>query len=154
MRKHLLRYLLFLAPAFLATLAGRCFPDAGAGLAAARWFFAFLMLLGYGLCTAAFAYRMPRAAAAFILYYTGINLLIITLLYSAQYGTAAYEVLRDYGGALSYVPLEILVEALLDFNVRQEVFVTLLIAASCTIGCLAGLLRRRVSPDPYRPTIG
>ena len=156
MRKHLLRYLIFLLPALAVSWLAR--PLTGVfsaeGLAGARWFFAFFMLLGYGLCTAVFAYRHPRAAAAFTLYYTGFNLLIITAFYSADYGAAAYGFLRDYGGALSYVPLGVFVDALLEFNIRHEVVVTLILAASMGLGFLAGLFRRRSSPDPYRPVIG
>jgi hypothetical protein len=156
MRKHILRYLIFLLPALAVALLAR--PLAGVvpagALAGARWFFAFFMIFGYGLCTAVFAYRHPRAAAAFILYYTGFNLLVITAFYSAEYGAAAYGFLRDYGGALSYVPLGIMVEALLDFNIRHEVVVSLILAASMGLGFLGGVFRRRSSPDPYRPTIG
>jgi hypothetical protein len=156
MRRYILRYLIFLLPALAVSLLVS--PLAGilsAGvLSGARWFLAFFMIFGYGLCTAVFAYRHPRAAAAFILYYTGFNLLIITAFYSADYGAAAYGFLRDYGGALSYVPLGIIVDALLDFNIRHEVVVTLLLAASMALGFLGGVFRRRSSPDPYRPTIG
>jgi hypothetical protein len=156
MRKQILRYLIFLLPALAVSLLAR--PLAGvlpAGIyTGIRWFFAFFMVFGYGLCSAVFAYRHPRAAAAFILYYTGFNLLVITAFYSAEYGAAAYGFLRDYGGALSYVPLGIMVEALLDFNIRHEVVVALVLAAVMGIGFLGGVFRRRSSPDPYRPTIG
>lgn len=157
MRKHLLRYLIFLVPALAVAWLAR--PLSGIlsaeTLTGARWFVAFFMLLGYGLCTAMFAYRSPRGAAAFILYYTGFNLLIITAFYAAEYGAAAYGVLRDYGGALSYVPLGVLVEALLEMNLRRpEVIVTLVLAICMGAGYLGGVIRRRSAPDPYRPTIG
>lgn len=153
MKRHLLRYLIFLLPAFFLTQLARVAAPTGM-MIAARWFGVFFMLFGYGLCTAVFAYRMPKPALSFILYYTGANLLIITAFYATPYGTPLYGFFRHYAGALSYVPLEILVDALLDFNIKHEVFVTLLLAGCCMAGYLSGLLRRRSTPDPYSPTIG
>lgn len=154
--KYYLRYLSFLLPALVISIFSEYIASVLGDNPAIvlQWFFAFFMLIGFGVSTASFGYRFPRAAMSFILCYTGLNLLIITFFYSSQYGTPLYSFLRYYAGALSYVPLEIMVEALLDFNIQQEVCVTLIVTAFCLIGYLAGLVHRRVSPSPYRPTIG
>lgn len=151
MAKYYLRYLIFLAPALIVSIF---FNNGSATSITLQWFFSFFMLIGFGVNTASAAYAYPRASMAFIFCYTGVNLLIISRFYTSQYGTATYNFLRNYGGALSYVPLEVMVKALLDFNIQQEVCVTLLVAVCCLLGYLAGLVHRRVNPDPYRPTIG
>lgn len=151
MGKNYLIYFIFLLPALIVSLFFKNDTMLSISL---RWFFAFFMLLGFGVNTASAAYRYPRATMSFILIYTGANLLIITAFYASAYNSMPYIFLRDYGGALSYVPLGIMVEALLDFNIQQEVVVTLLTAACCGLGYIFGVVRRRVNPDPYSPRIG
>lgn len=151
MGKNYLGYFFFLLPALAVSIFFNNDTQVSIVL---RWFFAFFMLIGFGVNTASAAYRYPRATMTFILVYTGVNLLIITAFYASAYNSLAYVILRDYGGALSYVPLGIMVDALLDFNIQQEVFVTFLVAGCCLVGYVFGLVHRRVSPDPYRPRIG
>lgn len=151
MGKNYLIYFMFLLPALIVSLF---FKNDSMISIVLQWFFGFFMLIGFGVNTASSAYRYPRATMSFILLYTGVNLLIITAFYAAAYNSTAYVILRDYGGALSYVPLGIMVNALIDFNIQQEVFVTLLIAACCLAGYIFGLVHRRVHPDPYSPRIG
>lgn len=150
-RKYYFGYLVFLLPALIVSLV---FNNDSTLSIILQWFFGFFMLFGFGVNTAAASYRYPRNTMSFILFYTGLNLLISTLLYSSSYGTLQYTILRRYAGALSFVPLEIMVDAILDFNVPHEVYITLLVTACCLIGLVFGLVRRRVSPNPYRPTIG
>lgn len=151
MGKNYLVYFLFLLPALAVSIF---FNNDTMTSIVLRWFFAFFMLIGFGVNTVSAAYHYPRATISFILVYTGVNLLIITAFYASEYNSLPYIILRDYGGALSYVPLGIMVDALLDFNIQQEVFVTFLVAACCLVGCVFGLVHRRVKPDPYRPRIG
>lgn len=152
MGKHYWIYLFFLLPALIVSLFFH--NDTGASIIL-RWFFAFFMLIGFGVNTASAAYRHPRGAMSFILVYTGVNLLIITAFYAATYNSALYFFLRDYGGALSYVPLGIVLDTMLEFNVQQEeVYVTFTVTVCCLIGYLFGLVHRRVHPDPYSPRIG
>lgn len=151
MRKYYFGYLVFLLPALIVSL----FYNNNSTISVAlQWFFAFFMLFGFGVNTSSAAYKYPRQTISLILFYTGLNLLISTWLYASSYGTLQYTILRHYAGALSYVPLEIIVDALLDFNIPQEVYVTLLVSVCGFIGLIFGVVRRRVSPDPYRPTIG
>lgn len=151
MRKYYFGYLVFLLPALMVAMIYSNNTQLSIAL---QWFFGFFMLFGFGVNTSSAAYRYPRSAMSFILLYTGINLLAATWLYSSSYGTLQYEMLRRYGGALSYVPLEIMVDALLDFNIPHEVYVILTVTACCLIGFVFGVVRRRVNPDPCRPTIG
>lgn len=151
MGKNYLIYLVFLLPALFVSL----FYNNDTMLSIVlQWFFGFFMLIGFGVNTASAAYRYPRATMSFVLSYTGVNLLIITAFYASAYDSLPYIVLRDYGGALSYVPLGIMMDALLDFNIQHEVVITLLIAACCFIGYIFGIVHRHVKPDPYRPKIG
>ena len=161
MGKYYLRYMIFWLPAALVSL----FFNNSAVLATAwsqaqvfknisiwaQWLCAFFMLFGWGVTTATASYRFPRATMSFVLSCTGINLLIITMLYATHYGSPIYNFLRNYAGILSYIPLSIIKKALEDFNIQQEVVVTLMLFACCIIGYIAGLVRRRVSPNPYRP---
>lgn len=151
MGKYYIRYLIFLLPALLVSLF---YNNDTMTSIILRWFFAFFLLTGFGVTTYTAAYRFPRATMSFILSYTGINLLIITMFYASHYNSPIYPVLRDYAGALSYIPLSIMVDALRDFNIQQEVYVTLFIAVSCIIGYVGGLIHRRINPYPYRPRIG
>lgn len=151
MKKYYLGYLAFLLPALAVSLF---YNNNTTPSIVLQWFCGFFMLFGFGVNTASAAYKYPRSAMSFILCYTGLNLLMATWLYSSSYGTTQYTILRHYAGALSYVPLEIMVDALLDFNIPHEVYIILLVAACCLIGFLFGVVRRRVIPNPYRPRIG
>ncbi len=151
MGKNYLIYLLFLLPALIVAWF---FNNDTSLSITLQWFFGFFMLIGFGVNTASATYRYPRATMSFILLYTGVNLLIITAFYASSYGTPMYNFLRHYAGALCYVPLEIMVEALLDFNMPQEVLVTIAVVVCMLIGYLFGLVHRHVKPDPYRPRIG
>ena len=150
MKKYLLRYLIFWLP---AVLAAYFYNNASAASQVLQWFCAFFMVLGWAVNTSMAAYRYPRKTMALLLGYAGIHILIITMLYSAQYGTAAEMFLLRYGGMFSYRPLDIVVMALLDFNIMHEMYVTLFLVFLCFAGFAAGVFYRRLVPDPYRPRI-
>jgi len=150
MRKYYLAYALFLLPALFFELINSGNPS----FMMMRWVFALIFLLGLGFTTYLAAYPNPGKTFSFILFYTGINLIVYYFFYISVFGTAAYVFLRDYGGALSYVPLGVLVDALNDSMLNAEVYVILTATACMLAGYLAALVKRRVKPYPYTPKIG
>jgi len=148
MRKFILRYLFFWAPAFILSFF---FRGGLMQLYTLKWFFAFFMLFGWGVNTAMAAYHYPRRTMSGILMYVGFNILAIVGLYSWDGVNRAVYYL---GGIFSFTPLDILVVALLDFNIPHELYVALLVFCICSLGWIAGMLYRRVNPDPYRPKMG
>ena len=151
MRKYYLTYALFLLPALTAALF---FNDGSAISIVAAWAFALLLLIGFAVTTYLAAYPFPRQTFALILFYTGLNLVIYYLFYTSVYGTALYNILRDYGGALSYVPLGVFVDTFGDLRQNIEVYVILSVTLCMLLGFFAALVKRRVKPNPYRPKIG
>lgn len=151
MGKYYLTYGLFLLPALVVALF---LKNGSAASIMAQWFFALLMLFGFCATTYLAAYQYPRGVLSLILMYAGMNLIIFYLFYKSLYGSAAYHFLRDYGGALSYVPLGILVDTLNDFTVNIEIYVILAVTSCMLMGYLAALVKRRVKPYPYTPRIG
>lgn len=149
-----------IAPPFFNAVASVFVNDASvSGLAETlpvilQFFFAFFMLMGWGVTTSTAAYHFPRRTLSFMLAYTGLNLLATMAFYMAEYDTLPYYFLRDYAGILSYLPLAIIVKALDGFNIYREVFVLFLVTFSCAVGYIVGLLHRRINPSPYRPRIG
>lgn len=150
MRKYLLRYLIFWAPAVLVACL---FNNASPLSQILQWFFAFFMLLGWCANTAMAAYHYPRRTLSVLLMYLGINLLAIVALYNINTGSSASMLLLRLGGLLSFTPLDILVMALLDFSIPHEIYVTVGVVILCFLGWLAGLFYRRIHPNPYRPTM-
>ncbi|MCL2057303.1 MAG: hypothetical protein FWH02_08825 [Oscillospiraceae bacterium] len=148
MKKYLPRYLLFWAPAFALSLF---FRGDLMQFHALRWFFTFFMLLGWGINTAMAAYHYPRKVLSGLLMYAGAHVLLITWLYSL---TDRSPALYYLAGAFSFTPLDILVTALLDFNIMHELYAALTVIALCLLGWAAGALYRRTNPNPYRPKIG
>lgn len=114
-------------------------------------FCAVFMLLGWMAVSYFAAYRFPSRTLSSILIYFGVNMLIIMGYYASFYGSPLYRFLRYYGGIFSYVPMNVGIQAFIDYNVSHEIWATGIIAGICFIGFLAGALRRRVSPNPYRP---
>jgi len=151
MRKYYLAYALFILPALVFALVSN---RGGPSFTAVQWVFALVFLLGFGFTTYLAAYPYPRQTFSFILMYAGVNLIIYYFFYMSVFGTAAYVFLRDYGGALSYVPLGVLVDALNDSVQNAEVYVILTAALSMLVGYFAALVKRRVKPYPYSPKIG
>ena len=150
MGKYYFSYALFLFPALVTALF---FKNDSAASITAQWFFALVLLVGFTFTTYLAAYPYPRRTLSLILMYTGINLIIFYFFYKSVYGTSQYIFLRDYGGALSYVPLGVLIDVLGDLKQNIEVYVILAVASCMLLGYLAALVKRRVKPYPYTPKI-
>ena len=149
MKRYFLRYLFFLTPALLVSLF---FRNAGTVSQALQWFTAFFMVLGWTVNTSVSAYHYPQEVFGLMLVYTGVNLVLINLVYHNTWGSRSGW-LGELMGAMSFTPLQILVRALIDFNIQQEVYVLIGLLACCALGYLSGLLARRIYPNPYRPRI-
>jgi len=148
MRKYIIRYLIFWLPAVLvAYFYNR--PDTASHIA--QWFAAFIMLFGWSINTGMCAYYFPRRTLALILMYLGVSVLVIIWMYSAPYASATHNWLRLWGGVLNFKPLEILLMAILEFNVRHELVVTYTLGAFCLLGYIVGIIYRYIRPDPYKP---
>lgn len=150
MKKYFLRYLIFWAPAVIIALF---FNSALMVSQVLQWFFAFFMLFGWAVNTGMAAYRYPRKTLSSLLIYLGVNLLIIVWLYSTSLDSRTSRMLVKIGGIFSYTPQDILLKALLEFNIPHEIYITFLIVLLCFIGYLCGLIARRVRPSPYQPRI-
>lgn len=149
MGKYYIRYLILWLPAVLASYA---FSGSGRFAHQVQLFCAFFMVLGWAANTGMAAYHYPRGTLSALLTYTGFNILVIVFLYSSYQGSTRYTVLRTAGGILSFQPLDVLVRAIRPFtNLPHELVVTLFLIACCVIGYIAGLVQRRVRPNPYSP---
>jgi hypothetical protein len=150
MKKYMLRYLIFWAPAFLAA----CFFNNTSPLSQAlQWFFAFFMVLGWCVNTGMATYHHPRKMLSNLLLYLGVNLLLITFLYNINAGSVANRIIMRAIGIFSYTPLDIFVMRLLDYNIPQEVYVTFFLFLACLLSWLAAFIYRKLNPNPYRPRI-
>jgi hypothetical protein len=150
MRKYLLRYLIFWAPAFLAACF---FNNASMPSQILQWFFAFFMIFGGAVNTAMAANRYPKEAISDLLIWLGVNLFAITMLYEYNNNPATRTLFLRLGGATSFTPLDIVVTALLDFDIPHEMFITVFLFCTCFVGFLAGLIYRRSHPSPYSPKL-
>lgn len=172
MRKYLIRYLIFWAPAVIAAyvlggdgaaLALRHFFDrlpledpaltAQIAVVGIQWFFAFFMLIGWGINTGMWAYHRPYGALTAVFVYAGFNVLAASIVYATDYRSGTHIVLRAVGGFFSYKPLEVLLNILKDFRIAAEFVIIAIITACCLLGFVIGILQRRVNPDPYSPRI-
>jgi len=150
MKKHTLACVLIWLP---AVLTHYLYNNDTALSQVLQWVFAALLIVGWAINTGLLAYRWPWGALARILFYTGVNLLAITMLYAQPYGTVPQALLSRWGGILSYNVLSILIDALIDFNIPHEIFVLGVLVAAQLIALVVGLGYRRVRPCPYRPVI-
>ena len=148
MRKYLIRYLISWAPAILSAYI--LTPQSPIALQAAQWFFGFVMLFWWAINTGQAAYEYPRQTIIFILAYTGVSALLITMLVGTSFSSAWY-VIDHAAGAFTYRPLYMLYGALLELPFR-EMWVAGIVAAACVVGFICGMLYRQIRPDPYRPT--
>lgn len=148
MSKYIVRYLILWLP---AALVAYFFNNASMASQVAQWFCAFFMVFGWSVNTGMCAYHYPRTTLSLILVYTGINVLLIVLLYASTYASPLNKALILVGGALSYTPLDAFVRAILDFNIPHEVYVIAFLVACCFVGYCVGLAYRRVRPNPYSP---
>jgi len=150
MRRYLIRYLIFWAPAvltaFILTLLSNTL------LIVAQWFFGFFMLLAWAFNTGMFTYNHPRGALVFVLAFPGVNALLITALAEASYSTATYSILVLMAGAFTFRPLHMLYESIRETSSFPEMLIAGIITAACVVGFIWGVLYRLVRPDPYRPT--
>lgn len=166
MKKYYLRYLFFWVPAVLIA----CFFNNASMISQVlQWFFASFMVLGWTINTAMAAYTFPRRTLSTLLVYAGVMLLIIVGLYNYAFDPASSRILqqlnssfpglntgllfRRLGGLLSFTPLDIFVQALLDFAIPHEIYITLFLVGACLIGWICGLVYRFIRPNPYRPKI-
>ena len=151
MRKHLIRYLIFWAPAVLS--AYLLTPQSPTLLQLMQWFFGFFMLFGWALNTGMAAYSYPRQTIIFILAYLGVNALLITRLVGTSYSSGWWAILDHAAGAFTYRPLYMLYKSLQDASASQEeMWIAGIVAGACVAGFIWGVLYRQIRPDPYRPT--
>lgn len=148
MKKYLLRYAIFWLPAMLMSYFFNNSTGISLGL---QWFFAFFLILGWSVNTGMYAYHFPRSAMSSLLLYFGVNVLLIALMYVTGYGTVLNAVMIKVGGIFSFQPLDIVVRALLGFNIPHELYVLFGLVFCGLIGYVCGVVMRRVRPDPYRP---
>ncbi len=151
MRKYIVRYLIFWAPAAAVSLF---FFGRSQASQTAQWFCAAFMVLGWAINTGMASRHYPRATLALLLGYLGANILLIVGLYNTPQLSPLHSFLSDYAGIFSYKPLDIIIVAIVDFSLRHEFVVTYALAGLCFCGWLIGQLYRRARPDPYRPTMG
>ena len=150
MRKHLIRYLIFWAPAILSAYL---LTPQGTAIQIAQWFFGFFMLIGWAVNTAIATYSHPRGTLTFILAYFGVNAILITALVEAPFRSVRYIILNHAAGAFTYRPLYMLYQTLQDLPVsREEMWITGLVAGSCAVGFVCGVFYRQIKPNPCRPT--
>ena len=149
MRKYFFRYLVFYMPALLASYI---FTSGNLFAHIVQWFFGFFMLLGWGACTAMLTYNYPRNALAFLFAYFGVSVLLIYGLHNASFGSASYVFFDHVAGALTYRPLNMIYRTLLHFPIFQELWIIIIIIASCAVGFVCGMFYRQIRPNPYRPT--
>lgn len=116
-----------------------------------QWFFAFFMLIGWGINTGMAAYHFPYSTLTALFVYAGFNVLATSIVYVADYRSGTYIVLRALGGLFSFKPLEPLLRVLQSFSGPAELITIACITGCCLVGYIVGVLQRRVSPDPYSP---
>ena len=88
-----------------------------------------------------------------MLVYLGVNMILIEIIYNIRAGPQAMRLISRLAGTFSFTPLEVILGALLDFNIPQEIYITAAIFIICLAGWAVGLAYRRFHPDPYRPRI-
>ena len=147
MRKYLIRYLLFWAPAILATYFLMSHDAIGQVV---QWFMGFLMLLGWAVNSGMAAYNHPRGTLVFIMAYIGVNTVLIIALINTSFRAASYAILDHAAGAFTYRPLYMLYGAL-ESSIFREMWVVGIVAAACLVGFICGVLSRQLNPDPIRP---
>lgn len=150
MKKYLLRYFIFWLP---AVLVAYFYNNAGMLSQTLQWVCAILMIVGWSVNTGFAAYYYPMTTLSILLFYSGVSVIVITAQYMTQYGSIAHTLLHQWGGIISYKPLDILVMAILDFNIPHEIYVVGALIALCAVGLAAGLIQRRIHPNPYHPKI-
>ncbi|MCL2579119.1 MAG: hypothetical protein FWE32_03715 [Oscillospiraceae bacterium] len=149
MSKYLVRYLIFLAPALLASYL---LDVRQAVVQIILWFLGFVFLICWTVSTGMFAYNSPRGALAFIFGYFGLSSLLIRGLHQASFRSAGYLIFDHVAGAITYRPLYMLYLTLVDSGVMAEMWVAGIVAGCCLAGFLCGLVYRQIRPNPYRPT--
>jgi len=150
MAKYIVRYLIFWLP---ATIIFYFFNNSSMLSQVLQWFFAFFMLLGWSVNTGMAAYYYPRKVLALIFGYAGVNILLIVAWYKTYYHSALNNFLLYFGGLFSYNPLDVFIQALLDFNIYHELFVTGFLVLCCVIAYIVAMVYRHFNPNPYRPRI-
>lgn len=150
MKKHLLLYAVLMIPAMIVAYT---YANGTALSQILQWGFALVMIAGWAVNSGVAAYRYPSATLAFLLLYAGVNIFAVSLLYRQPYNSAEFLSMRHWIGAISFRPLDILVNALSDFMIPLELCVLCVLAALCLIGFLVGVLYRRLRPNPYHPRI-
>jgi len=150
MKKHITAYVILWLPAVLAAYFFSGLSMLSQGL---QWATAALMVIGWSVNTGFAAYRFPKTTLAILLIYAGANTLLIALLYKIPYESPYHQPLLTWGGIASFKPLDILVQALLDFNIPQELYVLGLVVGLSAVAYIIGISRRRTHPYPYRPKI-
>ena len=156
MRKYLIRYFIFWAPAILSTYFLE--PLDGTGRVA-QWFLGFFMLLGWAINSGMAAYNHPRGTLAFITAYIGVNAVLITvlvntsLLVNTSFGAPGYAIFDHAAGAFTFRPLYMLYDALRNGSSvsQEEMWIAGIVAAACLVGFVCGVLSRQLNPDPIRP---
>ena len=149
MRKYLLRYLIIWLPALLASYL---LNDSYTFAQIILWFLGFFLLLGWGVNTSMAAYNYPRKTLSFLLAYFGLSVLLIMGLHGASFRSTSYHIFDHTAGALTYRPLYMFFQALLEFNVFAEMWVAGIVVSCCAVGFLCGIIYRQIRPNPYRPT--
>lgn len=150
MRKYLLRYLIFWLPAIVVAYF---FHNSSMPLQVLQWFFAFFMLFGWAANTAAAAYHYPNSTLSALLAYAGFHLIAINVVYTTDFRSGLHIVLRALSGLFSFKALGVFKAVADSLDWYGELAVVVLVCACCLLGYLAGLLRRRTHPNPYRPRI-
>ena len=148
MTKYMLRYIIFWLPALIVAYA---FNNNMLISHVLQWLFAFFLIFGWAANTGMAAYELPRQTLVFLFIYIGVTILIIVGIYSTDPREIPHVLLRHVAGATSVVPLSIMMKALHDFNIPHEAVVSGVLVGGCIIGYIAGVVSRRVNPNPYRP---
>lgn len=151
MGKYYLRYLIFCLPAVIVSYLLK--PETGIALQGVQWFCTFFMLLGWMANTFMASYHLPRKTLSFVLFYTGISVLVIVLYYSVGRPSFLYTLLRYVGGILSIRPFGIIVWALQPFNIPGEMYIICGFFVLLLLAWSLGAIRRRLYANPYRPRI-
>ena len=70
---------------------------------------------------------------------------------TVDFRSGLHIVLRTLGGLFSFKALAVFKSLADSLNWWGEIAVVLLVFCCCLLGFLAGLVHRRLHPDPYRP---
>ena len=151
MRKYLIRYLIFWAPAILS--AYLLAPFNTTVMQVVQWFLGFVLLFGWAINSGVAAYSYPYGTIAFIMTYVGVNAILITALVNASFGSASYIILDHAAGAFTFRPLYMLYDALRESSIAmEEMWIAGIVAIVCVVGFICGMFSRQLNPDPIRPT--